>query len=494
MNKKRVFIWGSCVSRDTFSHLPEDEFALVEYVARQSAISAYAKPVTTLRPPVLESRFQQRMITNDFNSGLRSSLQNAGQDVDLLIIDLADERLGVYVLPDGSVVTRTVELIRAGAESKFPPGTRHVAFGTSDHLHYWQLGMRAMAAIVTEMMPNAVVALIDVPWAEETTTGEPSPASFGLTAKEANAILPRYTDTVREAFPAVTVTIAAAEIRSAPSHVRGNAPFHYEDDVYTELAATLSNLRTTRSPGVEPADRVSPDAATSLSELRTKLQANQTSALHAHLRNHLTTGWSRHLLDASMAQSRHEFYAHGALFAFVVSIENDLCLVRLESRNERALASAIGTLQERGIEAPIKSHSERNADLIERAIPSGVIDAPFSETLAEELSGFRRGIARTDAPLAGYVDHISDDAMTLTGWVRTAMSGPTPDIFAHLGDKTLARAETGASRPDVTERLGISNARFTLRLPAPLTPQSVRDGSFGVEADGIPLIIGKLHT
>lgn len=35
----RTFIWGSCVSRDTFGFLPE-QFQLTTYVARQSLISA----------------------------------------------------------------------------------------------------------------------------------------------------------------------------------------------------------------------------------------------------------------------------------------------------------------------------------------------------------------------------------------------------------------------------------------------------------------------
>ena len=54
MSKTRVFIYGSCVSRDTFEYLDPDQFEIVQYVARQSALSAYTRPVTLVDPPTLE--------------------------------------------------------------------------------------------------------------------------------------------------------------------------------------------------------------------------------------------------------------------------------------------------------------------------------------------------------------------------------------------------------------------------------------------------------
>lgn len=70
----RTLVYGSCDSRDTFSELPRGEFELVDYVARQSLISAYSTPVTEQPVPRMSSRFQQRMVRGDFVSSLPSVL------------------------------------------------------------------------------------------------------------------------------------------------------------------------------------------------------------------------------------------------------------------------------------------------------------------------------------------------------------------------------------------------------------------------------------
>lgn len=240
MSKTRVFIYGSCVSRDTFEHFDPEQFELVEYVARQSVLSAYTKPVEAMAPPTLESRFQQRMVTGDFSSSLRSLLSTHGSATDLVLVDLTDERLGAYLLPDGSMVTRSVELIESGAEQYLPQGSQHIAFGTQQHFEYWTTAMNYIGERFQHYMPQATVVLLDIPWAEWSESGAQTPDSFGVRATDANSIFRPYVQVAAQALGAHVVSLDPSEVMSGPHHPWGDAPFHYAEKVYLEIVRRLT--------------------------------------------------------------------------------------------------------------------------------------------------------------------------------------------------------------------------------------------------------------
>ena len=240
MSKTRVFIYGSCVSRDTFEHLDPEQFELVEYVARQSALSATTRPVELLAPPTLESRFQQRMVDGDFASSLRPLLAQHSSGTDVLLIDLTDERLGAYLLPDGTVVTRSVELIESGTERALPQGSHHLAFGTQQHYEYWSGAVRALGDAIRNTMPQVAVALLDVPWAEWSESGQQTPSSFGVSAAQANPTFRSYVEVAAQALGAHVVALDPSEVLSGPHHPWGDAPFHYAESVYLDIVKRLT--------------------------------------------------------------------------------------------------------------------------------------------------------------------------------------------------------------------------------------------------------------
>ncbi|MDR7382055.1 DUF6270 domain-containing protein [Promicromonospora iranensis] len=240
MSKTRVFIYGSCVSRDTFEHLDPEHFELVEYVARQSVLSAYTKPVELMAPPTLKSRFQQRMITGDFSSSLRSQMATHGSATDFVLVDLTDERLGAYLLPDGSIVTRSVELIESGGEQYLPQGTQHIAFGTQQHFEYWTTAMEYVAEQMRTQMSQATIVLLDIPWAEWSETGAQTPGSFGMQAAEANPVFRSYAQAAAQALGAHVISMEPSEVVSSPHHPWGDAPFHYSEKVYLEVVRRLT--------------------------------------------------------------------------------------------------------------------------------------------------------------------------------------------------------------------------------------------------------------
>ncbi|MGI5190024.1 DUF6270 domain-containing protein [Promicromonospora sp. CA-289599] len=240
MSKTRVFIYGSCVSRDTFEHLDPEQFELVAYVARQSALSAYTRPVELMAPPTLESQFQQRMISGDFASSLRPQIASAAAGTDLVLVDLVDERLGAYLLPDGSVITRSLELIQSGAEQYLPQGAQYLAFGTQQHFEYWQTAISYIGERLRHYMPQADVVLLDIPWAEWSETGEKPPDSFGVSAQDANPVFQSYAQFAAQSLARQVISLDPSEVVSSPTHPWGDAPFHYAENVYLNIVQRLT--------------------------------------------------------------------------------------------------------------------------------------------------------------------------------------------------------------------------------------------------------------
>lgn len=223
---QRTLVIGSCVSRDIFEDLPRGERRLVDYVARQSLISSFSPAVSTLAPPAMASQFQQRMAKGDFESSLPHVLERTEGEVDRILWDLTDERLGIYLLRDDTVVTRTVDLIAAGAESDLAAAGMHIAFGGDAHFEMWTRALTAFQRAIHRYHPRAHVTLIALPWAELTESGEPTPTSFGLSARRANELYERYYDA------AATVAVETLgrdnpDVRAADDHRWGVAPFHY---------------------------------------------------------------------------------------------------------------------------------------------------------------------------------------------------------------------------------------------------------------------------
>jgi len=242
MRKARVFIWGSCVSRDTFQHFPDEKYELARYVARQSALSASSSPVKLMEPPKLPSSFQQRMISGDFASNLKKQFAETSGNVDLILIDLTDERLGVYLLPDGSIVTRSVELIQSGWETSMRMDIGLIPFGSDEHFERWSHSMVTTGEFIRQSHPTTAVALLEIPWAARSETGEATPLSFGMASADANAALQRYYRVAEQALGATAVTLPEQSAISSPKHPWGEAPFHYAESVYIDAARMLTGL------------------------------------------------------------------------------------------------------------------------------------------------------------------------------------------------------------------------------------------------------------
>lgn len=230
---RRIFIYGSCVSRDTYKRLPQDQYSLTDYVARQSLVSAFSDPVTRFDPPVVGSRFTTAQVRGDFASSLPQRLATHAAGTDLILWDLTDERLGFYLLPDETVVTRTIDLARTEVESKVATEALLIPFGSEEHFALWCNALEAFKTRLAEICPQVPVLVLAPPWAAETSQHEPTAPSGELTAAAANEKFERYLDAIP--YPVVRLDPASPAPLADAEHEWGPAPFHYVEDVYREL-------------------------------------------------------------------------------------------------------------------------------------------------------------------------------------------------------------------------------------------------------------------
>lgn len=232
----KVFIWGSCVTRDPFEL--ESNIELVDYRARQSLGSAFAgRPLEWekhLNLAGLTSPFQRRMVTSDVGKTLRDDLR--GTEFDALILDFVDERMSTVDF-NGSVVTDSPELEAAGftaeAESKHEPWTDEG----------WARRKAGIAALLDVVDPERII-VNRVYWATTDDTGETFVQARWI-AKN-NAFLHELY-AIFEAVPGIRFIDYPDELMVADSEHRwGRQPYHYVQAVNLHFLRELKTLLTAR--------------------------------------------------------------------------------------------------------------------------------------------------------------------------------------------------------------------------------------------------------
>lgn len=232
----RVLIYGSCVCRDTVEFLEPSRVVLVDYVARQSVISAMGlQAPQPAAAALLPSPFQRRMMLLDAASSLPHVLRSVAGGLDSLVLDLVDERLGVFEYADGSFATDSVERRSLGPSAR--AGT-YVPFGSPRHRALFAPAVRRLRGVLDETGLTGRVVLLAPAWAREDRGGGFPDPSYGLSAEEANPIVDEYVDVAADVLDCPIIG-RDVEVRAEREHRWGSAPFHYDDTTYDALAAAL---------------------------------------------------------------------------------------------------------------------------------------------------------------------------------------------------------------------------------------------------------------
>ena len=283
----KIAIFGSCVSRDTAEFLPEAE--VVAYVARHSVTSLESPHGTAgIDLSDLNSAFQKRMVTNDLDgSGLERIVNNAS-DLDVVLLDLVDERRGFWQFPDGTTMTNSIEVESCGAAREARrSGARLIEFGSEEHFVRWKSGFVQLVDGLRDAGLWEKTILLDIEWAGA-VDGAQHPQSDSLAklgrswrrlqrgsreasrrlirgqgiaealtslrdvrpteaeeyadrAAAANADYVRYR---RFAMTMVksTVTRSSSQVRISRDHKWGPQPFHYRDEDYRSIVQSVRDL------------------------------------------------------------------------------------------------------------------------------------------------------------------------------------------------------------------------------------------------------------
>lgn len=281
-----VAIFGSCVSRDTAAFV--SDFDVIEYVARHSLCTLtnpYGQEIDT---SILNSQFQRRMIANDLHGAGLRRLASQADSIDLVMIDLIDERRGYWKMPGGSVITNSIEAEAAGV-TQFAErnGARLVKFGTSEHYEQWLKGAEKLVGGLKAEGLLAKTVFLDIEWAAA-FEGRQQPVNgfthyvgkkyrktrrqfrelmralknkdrveeiiqrieraqlsrveeFQQRAKTANRLYRRYSDNLTQSIPAAVIR-KSVDLRIAEDHKWGAQPFHYRETDYQSIVYSIREI------------------------------------------------------------------------------------------------------------------------------------------------------------------------------------------------------------------------------------------------------------
>lgn len=235
---KNFFVYGGCVSRDTFELIKEKN-TLVHYVARQSLISSTSKPEKRLPVASLPTDFSSRMVRGDIESSLFPKISQYANKTDVLIFDILSERLGVNRLDGGTFITNSGELGKTGILNKFDLPKTLIRFGTDRHFEIWCKSVLKLKKhlINHNLFNNSYV--IRANWTDVTIQGTSVPRFRSMDAVLANGLYERYYDTLAEC--SFNIIEPPAHISySDDNHKWGSSQYHYQKEFYTFIADILT--------------------------------------------------------------------------------------------------------------------------------------------------------------------------------------------------------------------------------------------------------------
>lgn len=228
---QKIFIYGSCVSRDSVDWWPEFGFELHGYVARQSLISSQShvdRTTIDFDYSSIPNKFPQEMALGDVSGNLNHAIREFEPDV--ILWDLCDERGGVIQLPFGDFITSNVVYIDNPVEG------RVISIRDDEHFELWKHALdqflRSTAGI--RIIVNAT------PWALVNDKGSPVNGDSAK-ADNFNKMIARYIQEL-ELRGLDVIRVDQDKAIARIDHKWGEAPFHYVDETYRSMLVKLKAL------------------------------------------------------------------------------------------------------------------------------------------------------------------------------------------------------------------------------------------------------------
>lgn len=230
----KLGILGSCVSRDILAH-DDGSIDLKFYLARSSLGSMFAQqPFPDGFSARLTSSFQQRMVKADITKSCEALLREA--DVDLILLDLIDERFDLFEVPDGGRCTLSTEMVATKFREEVE-GVR-IRSGLHSFIVRWREGWERLVAILESRDLLSRLVINKVFWQAASDDGE----AFDKTAVQAaNTTLKSMYGTMRKTLSPDQFIEYGSTLSAPASHKWGRSPFHYSDE---NMRLTLEKLKS----------------------------------------------------------------------------------------------------------------------------------------------------------------------------------------------------------------------------------------------------------
>lgn len=233
----KVFILGSCVSRDTTPFLGEG-WTIAQYVARQGLVSATSGPADLRGEPKLASAFQNRCLQQDITGSAFEMLRERKEETDLVLLDLIDERLGIYKAQNGSYITHSWELDESGLLDEQPENLEYVAFGSDKHYDLWSKAAEILVDRVQSL--NIPLVVLAPEWAAKADNGGGGFDYRNIPASKWNDLYDRYYNHFEKLGVEVIRPPAKYSVASM-KHQWGLAPYHFVDHMYEYMQQRIKH-------------------------------------------------------------------------------------------------------------------------------------------------------------------------------------------------------------------------------------------------------------
>lgn len=245
MEKFKIGILGSCVSRDAFEFDNGKYDLKGSYFARSSIASMMSSPVEFEQSDIkVENQWLRWVLVNDFQKTVVQQLKT--KNLDCLIIDLIDERFDLLKIDDG-FLNGSDELFKACKE--FIENHESVTCIKRDSTQVHELFAESagkFAKILNEEFADLPIiihkALCSTLYTDGEVVNKFSEKSVAL-YESMNSYLSVYYSILVKEINNVSVIHLPQEVQLASkSHRWGLAPFHYIDDYYRAFLRELDAL------------------------------------------------------------------------------------------------------------------------------------------------------------------------------------------------------------------------------------------------------------
>ncbi|MDR7119300.1 DUF6270 domain-containing protein [Rheinheimera soli] len=252
----KVFIMGSCVSRDPFEIAHKRDFDIVAYYARSSFASLGAEPfVDEKLLSGIKSDWQRKMVRADMEKRVFSQLITLNFDV--LLIDLIDERFSLSVF-ENSIHTISTEYKKALYR---PNRYNFVKAGTEEKLRLWKEGaIKLSHYLISNGLDNKVI-INRVYWSLKCDNTNNLLDRYSVeSVKQANDQLNWMYDELIQLLPkARFINYRDDELEIDENHKWGIEPFHYTTRTFVRqlssiYALSLQNIKFTIRHGLGNAE------------------------------------------------------------------------------------------------------------------------------------------------------------------------------------------------------------------------------------------------